>query len=86
MKHTKGNWKVYADTIQNEDGLIAEIATQNGNSKNWQANAKLIAAAPDMLEACKLALVVLRGLDSSALVIPILEQTINKATKAMTNL
>jgi len=52
-KHTQGEWKVFADTIQNEQGKIAEVCTQNQICKNnWEANAKLIAAAPDLLNAC----------------------------------
>lgn len=56
MKHTQGTWKVssYAvgltANVQDQDGeTIAEV---NGKSlKENHANAKLIAAAPELLEA-----------------------------------
>lgn len=82
MEHTQGEWHAKDGQIYplQTGKTLAVIPYFDEEDKEQQANAKLIAAAPDMLEACKLALVVLRGLDSSALVIPILEQTINKAT------
>lgn len=58
MKHTKGPWVVFGDWgIKDTDGRI--IATfdalnsdlSNGNSDESFANAALIAAAPDLLEA-----------------------------------
>lgn len=53
MKHTQGKWIVNKKykTITDSNGY--GIAQENGihNSKEWGANAKLIAAAPDMLEA-----------------------------------
>ena len=60
MKHTPGPWKIDENkaypvgVIQDDEmGLgIAEIG--EWNSRNI-ANARLIAAAPDLLEACKLA-------------------------------
>lgn len=58
MKHTKGPWVVFGDWgIKDIDGRI--IATfealnddlSNANSDESFANAELIAAAPDLLEA-----------------------------------
>ena len=50
--HTQGEWKVNAfwAVVDENDYGIAQI---HGivNEKNWEANAKLIAAAPDLLEA-----------------------------------
>jgi len=83
MEHTQGEWFAKDGQIYPiETGkTLAVIPYYDKDNKEQEANSKLIAASPDMLEACKLALVVLRGLDSSALVIPILEETINKATR-----
>lgn len=56
MKHTKGNWHVdNALTIRDEHGSgIAKtiIALNAGDGEN-EANAKLIAAAPELLEALR---------------------------------
>ena len=40
MKHTKGNWEIYADYL-------------NNHREETEANAKLIAAAPELLETLK---------------------------------
>jgi hypothetical protein len=55
LKHTKGEWAIYLDEtgtpfISNpsEYGRICTIRKQE---KNFNANAKLIAAAPGLLEA-----------------------------------
>jgi hypothetical protein len=72
--HTPGPWKRYegygvdfrrpviTDSIPDRDGkcvanCICYVATTN---QDWDANAKLIAAAPDLLLACKVALYSLR--------------------------
>ena len=66
MKHTPGPWKVrepdhFVDGLAHmvvsehpQEGYwhIAEIGTHNGR-KESEANARLIAAAPEMLEALK---------------------------------
>ncbi len=65
MKHTPGKWEY--DTkgnYYNESGvirmngvLIAKMVTQTTHKpKEVEANARLIAAAPELLEACKGAL------------------------------
>lgn len=61
-QHTPGPWKHYPgrDTILSEHpdylhSVIAKIATGE-NREEENANAKLIAAAPELLEACKAAL------------------------------
>lgn len=53
---TKGEWHVFLDTIQNRSGgKIAEVCTENDTCKNnWEDNAKLIAAAPDLFKALQL--------------------------------
>ena len=57
-KHTPGPWNVsglpdtYRRDCINANGPrpVAEVPRHN---PDWQANARLIAAAPDLLEACK---------------------------------
>lgn len=63
-KHTKGPWHVNSrdDTVRSKDSIrIADIDVINGewgdNCPESQANARLIAAAPELLQACKAALV-----------------------------
>ncbi|KKM86829.1 hypothetical protein LCGC14_1275000 [marine sediment metagenome] len=71
-KYTKGPWKVanehdgvHAGThtrIYNDDGMfIAKTTVQDGRGrmerKRVEANAQLISAAPELLEACKTMLV-----------------------------
>ena len=66
MKHTRGPWKVYRARLRPQYAVvITEIQDVAGNAVvKWQgfdgikqaivkANARLIAAAPDLLEACK---------------------------------
>jgi hypothetical protein len=61
-KHTPGPWKIHHNIgHKNELGIIADnapcIIAIMGNQKEWpkeaEANANLIAAAPELLEACK---------------------------------
>jgi hypothetical protein len=59
MKHTPGPWRI-ADEGSSEDGPLI-IAPDDfafvqvyGNNKKAKANARLIAAAPEMFEALKL--------------------------------
>ena len=50
-KHTPGKWlQSHREMPNDEDGMYAVIKTYR------EANAKLIAAAPDLLEACQNAL------------------------------
>lgn len=78
MKHTKGPWVVRTDTISNEQGdMIAEVI------ENKEANARLIASAPELLEACKIVIMHLGPLKNDdvfhELVIKECEQAIKKA-------
>ena len=60
VKHTKGPWKRFARVIENSpsDFIIADKAFKGTviATCNDEANANLIAAAPDLIEAAKLVL------------------------------
>ena len=52
MNHTPGPWHTAGDQgvqIRSAKDQIAKVWTMRGNE--WKANARLIAAAPEMLEA-----------------------------------
>lgn len=53
LKHTRGEWLTESTNVLTEQRLIANC-TGNGAGVTEEdlANAKLIASAPDMLEAC----------------------------------
>lgn len=71
-KHTPGQWEVRAfptasygrkqlwvmDAIPDQDGKVVAnaICMVSASNPSEEANAKLLAAAPDLLEACKAAL------------------------------
>jgi phosphoheptose isomerase len=79
-KHTQGKWKIWEDWICTEEG--DDIARIDGNDKEAQANAKLIAAAPDLLKALKKCSKVLSMYNSDKSVDAwyLAEQAIKKAT------
>lgn len=54
-KHTAGPWHVFKDEINDGDGLTVARVVRFVPLYREQsdANARLIAAAPDLLEACK---------------------------------
>lgn len=59
-KHTPGPWKLDATTLEitTSDEVEARIAMIDGDNCDWsqaEADARLIAAAPEMLEALKTA-------------------------------
>ena len=59
MKHTQGKWKRRRNGMIFSGSLaIAKVrgSFENENKDEYEANAKLIASAPELLEACKLAL------------------------------
>ena len=47
-KHTPGPWEVVGGGIEGDGVTIAEMIDQSAGD-DWQANARLIAAAPEML-------------------------------------
>ena len=50
--HTPGPWEVLPESDSHEGPLIAECDLQSDEAQN-RANARLIAAAPDLLEALR---------------------------------
>ena len=86
-KHTAGPWKILRRfDIHQDRGKIGGIfigSTRGGYDLPEsiklidEANARLIAAAPDLLAACKEALYQLQGMDSACVMI--LKDAIKKA-------
>lgn len=72
MKHTPGPWKVtdnnYTLGVETEDGKysVCDVCLSNGETRNDaeedKANARLIASAPELLEALKWAMIFVRDL------------------------
>lgn len=60
MKHTKGKWILKPDnsimSSKNRSAVICQIGSADNNDIEKEANAKLIAAAPELLEALQLLL------------------------------
>lgn len=94
MKHTPGKWiyeyyrdspqNMYSFFIENEDGFCIVDVLDNGTDEMCKANAQLIAAAPDLLEACNAVrkYFKIRRLGSVAdQMVVILSKAIAKATK-----
>lgn len=53
-KHTPGPWRATLKTVtapETEDRLALEVRIHGGNVDDNRANARLIAAAPELLEA-----------------------------------
>ena len=55
MTYTQGEWKQKGLSIEVDNrGVICKVLTpQSGGTFNASANARLIAAAPDLLDACE---------------------------------
>ena len=85
MKHTKGEWYTSGKSINNAEQhlVISEDKGQNVavcyGVEEAQANAHLIAAAPELLEACKTAIEGNRTHAPIDVTFRILQEAINKA-------
>lgn len=85
-KHTPGPWNIAAGAyVETEDGkTIADVWEDEDTGKvmeETQANARLIAAAPDLLEARKLALTMAAlSENSESSIYQIVEAAVIKAT------
>ncbi len=90
MKHTKGQWYTSGKSINIADQhlIISEDKGQNvaicygvSNAEEAQANAHLMTAAPEMLEACILALndFEMEGIELNHDTVTALRAALNKA-------
>jgi len=62
-KYTPGPWKAttrHVTAQETDDRLALDVQINGGNRDDNKANARLIAAAPELLEACKRLLVEVR--------------------------
>jgi len=88
-KHTPGPWHtggVNLISVYGCDGIqLAVITDRDGATPADKANAKLIAAAPDLLEACTRAMNIIEAEHEACSMytahIDIIEAAINKATQ-----
>jgi hypothetical protein len=81
--HTAGPW-----FVSNEDGEVYSVTNHRTiamvlQAEDFDANARLIAAAPDLLEALKEATLALDGLTKGEGVFKPIEQTIKVAQAAI---
>ena len=53
QKHTPGPWIADGTTVMTSDGIYLHVATTHFLTDRPEANARLIAAAPEMLAALK---------------------------------
>lgn len=72
--HTPGPWALEANEVRAGDNLIADVMGGEGtrfiddkDNTECLANARLIAAAPELLEACEIALTFLESHSARAL-------------------
>ena len=98
-KHTEGEWTAKLANLNIKDPMfyksdvisggirVAQVAGAGEDCAN--ANARLIAAAPELLEACKISLQYVSDIApsgiSKGIVINLLQQAIAKATNAEGN-
>ena len=52
-KHTPGPWRKAGHYVAGPKYTIANCHFANGNSREQEFNTRLLAAAPELLEACK---------------------------------
>lgn len=95
FKGTKGKWKMYyppanqtnpdADKfsigIENDPLVFAKVQITGNDLEEAEANAKLIAAAPELLEQLEQAKIILEIIDPENPAIQQMESVIKKATE-----
>jgi hypothetical protein len=65
VKHTAGPWNADAiGIVRDAAGTAVGVASHRGTRDETRANARLIAAAPDLLDACRVALEYFDALES----------------------
>lgn len=83
MEHTSGLWNKDRNIIEDSNGnVIAEVSYKQDGYV--QANARLIASAPDLLEACKAVLDIINSyshIPAQFKACQILQDAINKAER-----
>jgi hypothetical protein len=81
-QHTPGPWSVWGDTIT-DDAKARHLAVIKNGAPETEANARLIAAAPDLMEAINLCVLVLSGDEmSKSTLIRALEKGVAAIAKA----
>lgn len=84
-KHTPGPWKAGTKSVtapETEDRLAMDVRLYGGNSDDHRANARLIAAAPDLLAALN-AMLTHMGMDEDEWNRPTFEQARKAVDKAV---
>lgn len=72
FRGTKGEWKIEDNNVLTTLEINGDIVCCpppdmfDRSLVNWEANAKLIAAAPDLLKACHEAMKYFKGVDTEA--------------------
>lgn len=78
-EHTPGPWGLNNDYIGSMEGEIAQVISENVGILENEANARLIAAAPELLEAVKKAHTYMENWGAPYSELKDLERVINKA-------
>ena len=73
--HTPGPWRVNGASVWSDAGYVADLSSPRGPDER-DANARLIATAPELLACCKAAQIVLKN---EAIVLTALNLAIAKA-------
>jgi len=87
-QHTPGPWHVsqrakHCIAANGRDHNKTIAVMKNTHNDDWKANAQLIAAAPELLEACYKVLASYKTDDLESYAIPAIEQAITKARGAL---
>lgn len=93
MEHTKGKWTLRGRDIWADDHIIATVRDKNLIGKTggveeflhqpFEANARLMSAAPEMLEALKEVWAILDGMRKPGINLYVAKETVEKAENAI---